>query len=71
MQLHVRVPRGLQRLVSASSRRSDLAAAHAGALEKLLSVFRLLAGLERADDHLLPAVGHAPTYGEAERGNLQ
>ena len=52
MQLHTGVPRGLQRRVNASSNRNDLGAAHAGALETLLSVVRLLAGLERTDDRL-------------------
>jgi hypothetical protein len=68
--LRTRVPRGLQRRVK-SSNRNDLRAAHAGALEKLLSVVRLLAGLERTDDYLLPGVGHASAYGEPQRGNLQ
>jgi len=63
-------PPGLQRRVDASSNRNDLGASHAGSLEALLSVVRFLAGLERTDDHLLPGVGHTPTYGETERGNL-
>ena len=71
MQLHTRVPRGLRRQVHASSNRNDLGAAHAAALETLLSIVRFLAGLERTDDHLLPGVGHAPTHGKAERGNLR
>jgi hypothetical protein len=62
--------RGLERRVNLSNG-NDLRAAYAGALEKLLSVVRLLAGLERADDHLLPGVGHASAYGEPERDNLQ
>jgi hypothetical protein len=70
MQLHTRV-RGPQRLVNALSNRNDLRAAHAGALEKLLSVVRLLAGFERTDDDLLPGIGHASTDGETERGNLR
>jgi hypothetical protein len=64
-------PRGLQRRADASSNRNDLGAAHAGSLETLLRVVRFLAGLERTDDHLLPGVGHTPTYGETERGNLR
>jgi hypothetical protein len=56
MQLHMRVPRGLLRRVNASSNRNDLGAAHAVALETLLSIVRFLSGLERTDDHLLPAV---------------
>ena len=71
MQLHTPTPRGLQRVVNASSSRNDLGAANAAALEKLLCVVRLPAGLERTDDHLLPGVGHTPTYGETERGNLR
>jgi hypothetical protein len=71
MELHTPAPRGLPRCVNASSNRNDLGASHAGSLETLLSVVRFLAGLERTDDHLLPGVGHTPTYGETERGNLR
>jgi hypothetical protein len=71
MQLHTRVPRGLQRRVEVSSNRNDLRASHAGAIETLLSAVRLLARLERTDDHLLPGVGDAPADGETERGDLR
>ena len=71
MQLHTRLPRGLQRRVNASSNRNDLRAAHAGALQKLLSVVRFLTRLERADDHLLPAVRYASPHGKTKRRDLQ
>jgi hypothetical protein len=62
--------RGLPRRVK-SSNRNDLRPTHAGALELLLGIVRLLAGFERTDDHLLPGVGYTPAYGEPERGNLE